>query len=98
MSAVFVLFFLFEQKTAYGMRSSDERSDVCSSDLHCPELVRRYPCRDGGWRSSKLPESKGEFEHGILIGQHQRHDIVFADAKTLQSAGAAVDACRHVPP
>src|SRR3546814_2502583 len=28
-----VLFFLFKQKTAYEMRISDWRSDVCSSDL-----------------------------------------------------------------
>src|SRR3546814_5406232 len=30
---IFVLFFLFKQKTAYEMRISDWSSDVCSSDL-----------------------------------------------------------------
>src|SRR3546814_2244326 len=30
---VFVSFFFFKQKTAYEMRISDWRSDVCSSDL-----------------------------------------------------------------
>src|SRR3546814_6145559 len=31
-SSVLLLFFLFKQKTAYGMRISDWSSDVCSSD------------------------------------------------------------------
>src|SRR3546814_6779039 len=31
---VFVVFFLFKQKTAYEMRISDWSSDVCSSDLN----------------------------------------------------------------
>src|SRR3546814_4161297 len=30
---MYVLFFLFKQKTAYEMRISDWSSDVCSSDL-----------------------------------------------------------------
>src|SRR3546814_6401801 len=30
---VFLYFFFFKQKTAYEMRISDWRSDVCSSDL-----------------------------------------------------------------
>src|SRR3546814_3483524 len=34
------LFFLFKQKTAYEVRSSDWSSDVCSSDLRV-ELVRK---------------------------------------------------------
>src|SRR3546814_3128963 len=33
MFLVFMIFFLFKQKTAYEMRISDWSSDVCSSDL-----------------------------------------------------------------
>src|SRR3546814_5485572 len=33
-------FFFFKQKTAYEMRISDWSSDVCSSDLHVPEMRR----------------------------------------------------------
>src|SRR3546814_7405323 len=42
-------FFVFKQKTAYEMRSSDWSSDVCSSDLkaHAPELRLRAPCENG---------------------------------------------------
>src|SRR3546814_9246971 len=32
------MFFFFKQKTAYEMRISDWSSDVCSSDLHAPEV------------------------------------------------------------
>src|SRR3546814_1939629 len=35
-----VLFFFFKQKTAYEMRISDWSSDVCSSDLHWPDIER----------------------------------------------------------
>src|SRR3546814_6827935 len=31
------MFFFFKQKTAYEMRISDWSSDVCSSDLNCPQ-------------------------------------------------------------
>src|SRR3546814_10288554 len=34
-------FFFFKQKTAYELRISDWSSDVCSSDLVEPQLVRR---------------------------------------------------------
>src|SRR3546814_18008088 len=37
--------FLFKQKTAYEMRISDWSSDVCSSDLLCPYVEPRLPCR-----------------------------------------------------
>src|SRR3546814_7975587 len=36
-----ILIFFFKQKTAYEMRISDWSSDVCSSDLLCPDLVGR---------------------------------------------------------
>src|SRR3546814_8732309 len=50
---LFVLvFFFFKQKTAYEMRISDWSSDVCSSDLLRPEVLRQpiwkgwtCPCR-----------------------------------------------------
>src|SRR3546814_17894271 len=39
-----VVIFLFKQKTAYGMRSSDGSSDVCSSDLDdITAHLRRQP-------------------------------------------------------
>src|SRR3546814_13062830 len=37
--------FLFKQKTAYEMRISDLRSDVCSSDLGRPQLRHSTPVR-----------------------------------------------------
>src|SRR3546814_7184884 len=40
---LFVLFFLFKQKTAYEMRISDLSSDVCSSDL--PSVRDLKPAR-----------------------------------------------------
>src|SRR3546814_3958702 len=36
---LFFRFFVFKQKTAYGLRISDWSSDVCSSDLACMTLV-----------------------------------------------------------
>src|SRR3546814_4581320 len=49
---LFVVLFLFKQKTAYEMRISDWSSDVCSSDLpsvwnECGVLVGRPRVRDG---------------------------------------------------
>src|SRR3546814_13132718 len=41
---LYVVFFLFKQKTAYEMRISDWSSDVCSSDL--PEVVRQIAIGD----------------------------------------------------
>src|SRR3546814_5847912 len=38
-----VLFFLFQQKTAYEMRISDWSSDVCSSDLAADSLAVAEP-------------------------------------------------------
>src|SRR3546814_8284242 len=40
---VFLIFFLFKQKTAYEMRISDWSSDVCSSDLLKPAVYARPP-------------------------------------------------------
>src|SRR3546814_5425050 len=42
-------FFFFKQKTAYEMRISDWSSDVCSSDLLCPDrpLGRCCPLEQG---------------------------------------------------
>src|SRR3546814_662055 len=39
---IFIVFFLFKQKTAYEMRISDWSSDVCSSDLKVLENFRKY--------------------------------------------------------
>src|SRR3546814_2398428 len=38
------LFFFVKQKTAYGMRSMDWSSDVCSSDLGTGAVVSETPC------------------------------------------------------
>src|SRR3546814_5735089 len=40
--------FFFKQKTAYEMRISDWSSDVCSSDLRCPDSMRG-PSRSTRW-------------------------------------------------
>src|SRR3546814_10322448 len=42
---VYLLFFLFKQKTAYEMRISDWSSDVCSSDLAARRGRRRHRAR-----------------------------------------------------
>src|SRR5881275_3586715 len=42
----FVFFFFFEQKTAYEIVPCDWSSDVCSSDLGAPVLVRGAESRD----------------------------------------------------
>src|SRR3546814_5139215 len=41
-----LLFFFFKQKTAYEMRMSDWSSDVCSSDLLGPTVLRRLRVDD----------------------------------------------------
>src|SRR3546814_15990162 len=41
-----VLFFFFKQKTAYEVRISDWSSDVCSSDLQNPIMIRRASAGD----------------------------------------------------
>src|SRR3546814_7661809 len=38
---LFVVFFVFKQKTAYEMRISDWSSDVCSSDLWASRKLKR---------------------------------------------------------
>src|SRR3546814_8167620 len=44
------MFFVFKQKTAYGMRISDWSSDVCSSDLLArPDVPCVAVCGDGGF-------------------------------------------------
>src|SRR3546814_3823771 len=47
---MFVLFFVFKQKTAYEMRISDWSSDVCSSDLRIVLFLRiigqNFSCLD----------------------------------------------------
>src|SRR3546814_12747841 len=44
----FFCFFFFKQKTAYEMRISDWSSDVCSSDLHKPLIIRGTVRSDTG--------------------------------------------------
>src|SRR3546814_17550844 len=46
---IFVLVFVFKQKTAYEMRISDWSSDVCSSDLR---MTRPSPASPGRSRSA----------------------------------------------
>src|SRR3546814_14631809 len=70
---LFVLFFFFQQKTAYELRISDWSSDVCSSDLaggererstsgRCPRPPRRLRARP----RRQFPGRVGE------IGGHRR--------------------------
>src|SRR3546814_1772542 len=56
--SISLVFFFFEQKTAYEMRISDWSSDVCSSDLlvedehrrHCPRATG-MEAAGGHWRT-----------------------------------------------
>src|SRR3546814_2777939 len=54
----FFFFFFFKQKTAYEMRISDWSSDVCSSDLVMPNVVKRSGDPEP-FREDKLREGIG---------------------------------------
>src|SRR3546814_11717952 len=62
------MFFFFKQKTAYEMRISDWRSDVCSSDLRYGRRVRR---RSLHWRRPSLQQFPDD-EFGCFFGAHLR--------------------------
>src|SRR3546814_12410687 len=59
-----IVLFSFKQKTAYEMRISDWSSDVCSSDLRHPELVRAG--------EGHVPGSIGE-DRAIVIAVRRRN-------------------------
>src|SRR3546814_20545492 len=48
MSELILYVFFFEQKTAYGVRMSGWRSDVCSSDLICSMNSTPTSVQNGG--------------------------------------------------
>src|SRR3546814_5763539 len=71
---IVVFCFCFKQKTADAMRISDWSSDVCSSDLLCPERARsRGPAFRPVWR----PISRGrkplgpEPDEAVLAGRRR---------------------------
>src|SRR3546814_11971554 len=68
---VFHFFFFFKQKTAYEMRISDWSSDVCSSDLHNPFLIKDY-CHNGDIRSGF---SSLTIEYSASLALIPRHEI-----------------------
>src|SRR3546814_8913025 len=84
----FVLFFCFNQKTAYEMRISDWSSDVCSSDLFraaAADLVERrlgneeVPVLD---QLRHLPVEEGQQQGtdvgAVDVGVGHDHDLVVA--------------------
>src|SRR3546814_18136510 len=76
-----MFFFFFKQKTAYEMRISDWRSDVCSSDLMDAELFSRLlDCvRVGlGERGEAGVGEAGGLDHAQIGGVGG--DAVLADA------------------
>src|SRR3546814_17720359 len=68
---VFHFFFFFKQKTAYEMRISDWSSDVCSSDLHNPFIIKDY-CHNGDIRSGF---SSLTIEYSASLALIPRHEI-----------------------
>src|SRR3546814_5739007 len=68
-------FFFFKQKTAYEMRISDWRSDVCSSDLHRtrggePRHLHRVL---GRYMVRELWHAPGRGKSGDVVGLLDRH-------------------------
>src|SRR3546814_7277303 len=66
-----VLFFVFKQKAAYEVRSSDWSSDVCSSDflgnVAAPAQQRQQPARIGILAAADIhTEPDGVFETGPM--------------------------------
>src|SRR3546814_3646928 len=70
MDELWVMFFLFKQKTAYEMRISDWSSDVCSSDLSClgPDEGLRMSVVAGDERIDVVLELLDAGEAGALKG------------------------------
>src|SRR3546814_10662710 len=88
--------FLFKQKTAYEMRISDWRSDVCSSDLqrsflhHLFQVASTKPCQ---WRQA--PQTSASFRPIHIYGRH------IGSAKSRDSAtrrSTSIISARRFPP
>src|SRR3546814_6371068 len=60
-----VLFFCFKQKTAYEMRISDWRSDVCSSDLDQQRTAEAVEARQGAQQREVVVDRLAEADAGI---------------------------------
>src|SRR3546814_18368711 len=66
-----LVFFFFEQKTAYEMRISDGSSDVCSSDLNIGRLGRGLG--GGGKREGKQRQREQQTHVSSFRGAAARH-------------------------
>src|SRR3546814_5800660 len=83
--------FVFKQKTAYEMRSSDWSSDVCSSDL----LVDGAARADAGQHVLQQPALAGMSVHFISRDQrHPRPHREIADLREAERIVAAVEMLR----
>src|SRR3546814_7498806 len=87
---LFLCFFFFNRKTAYGMRISDWSSDVCSSDLSTAARASARSTRT--WASADPPASNGVRHHstrqGPLLQGGQR--LVEGLARTHHRCGLGV--------
>src|SRR3546814_8597481 len=75
-----MLLFFFKQKTAYEMRISDWRSDVCSSDL--PRLSENEHI---AWREKVRIDERAEYMELIKIAEQERAEAI-AEAASLRAA------------
>src|SRR3546814_9126926 len=85
---VWVLFFLFNQKTAYDMRISDWSSDVCSSDL--AELGFLKSPKGGDYEVSKPVDSEllpSKTVIGIRKGNKELKALLDKGIKALHEDG-----------
>src|SRR3546814_10447112 len=65
-----VLFFFFKQKTAYDVRISDWRSDVCSSDLTAHEIVDktvRFAVNSGDIGCNRIGQATSQIAAHIIV-------------------------------
>src|SRR3546814_6874329 len=92
-----LLFFLFKQKTAYEMRSSDWSSDVCSSDLHAPAAGalrdRRRERRRRGRRRNGAGAAGGCAVKFEAIRRRVERSEQLVDGRALQT-GVRADALK----
>src|SRR3546814_5804056 len=71
--SLFLVFYIFYQKTAYAMRISDWSSDVCSSDLHRGDEAHQL---------RRQQHAHGEHEH-----PHEAVRILFAPVGRRRETG-----------
>src|SRR3546814_9318425 len=83
-------FFFFKQKTAYEMRISDWRSDVCSSDLAAAEAGQRriaayYPVARDENRNGVAADSLGGRPHRFRPADGQSQVAIAAGGAERQA-------------